>query len=202
MTEKLSHFGGECMGYSIVVVGTSFGGLKALTTLARGLPRDFPLPVVVVQHRSKDADDTLSTLLGGECRLRVQDAEDKNPVLPGCVYLAPPDYHLLIDDGEFTLSCACEAPVFYSRPSIDALFVSAAECYGAGVIGVVLTGANSDGSFGLRRIKDSGGYAIVQDPNSAEGPAMPRAAIKEVAVDKVLSIEQVAPALVELSLDQ
>lgn len=185
------------MRYSIVVIGTSFGGLRALTTLVRGLPRDFPLPIAVVQHRSKDSDETLQSLLASLGTLPVHEAEDKDEIHAGRVYLAPADYHLLVEPGQFVLST--EAPVFYSRPSIDALFESASDAYGEGVVGVVLTGANSDGTAGLRRIKERGGYAIVEDPNTAEGSAMPRSALTAVRPDRVLPIDQIPVALVQLA---
>jgi two-component system chemotaxis response regulator CheB len=185
------------MRYEIVVIGTSFGGLRALTSLVGGLPAEFPLPVAIVQHRSKDSDDTLSTLLTEACALPVAEVEDKESVVPGRVYIAPPDYHLLVEPGAFVLST--ESPVFFSRPSIDVLFDSASDAYGDRVIGVVLTGANADGTSGLRRIKERGGFAIVQDPSTAEGRAMPQSAVNGVTVDRVVPIDQIPGLLVQLA---
>ena len=184
------------MAYELVVIGTSYGGLQALSTLLDGLPPDFPGSVVIVQHRSKDSDDTLVNLLQEYSRLPLREAEDKEAIEAGTVYLAPPDYHTLVEDRAFSLSV--DAPVVFSRPSIDVLFETAADAYGPRLVGVVLTGANADGSAGLRRIKRFGGYAIAQDPSTAAGPAMPRAAIAAVDVDAILPIEQIAGRLVEL----
>ena len=184
------------MAYELVVIGTSYGGLQALSVLLEGVPVDFPAAVVIVQHRSKDSDDTLANLLQERSRLPLREAEDKEAIEPGTVYLAPPDYHTLVEDRAFSLSV--DAPVVFSRPSIDVLFETAADAYGPRAIGVVLTGANADGAAGLRHVKRRGGYAIAQDPSTAAGPAMPRAAIAAVDVDAVLPIEAIAGRLVQL----
>ncbi len=182
--------------YKVVVVGVSAGGLDALSHVIPGLPGGFPLPVVVVQHRRPDADDFLAAHLDRQSPLPVKEADDKELVRAGAVYLAPADYHLLIEeDGAFALSV--DEPVNYCRPSIDVLFDSAADVYKDKVIGVVLTGANSDGSRGLKHIKQRGGLAVVQDPASAEAACMPRAAIKATSVDRVLSVDRIAPFLVQ-----
>ena len=174
------------MSYDLVVIGTSYGGLHALSVLLEGLPEGFRPAVAVVQHRSKDSDLTLVSLLSDRCSCEVREAEDKEPIEPGRVYVAPPDYHLLVEDGVFGLST--EAPVTYSRPSIDVLFETAADAYRERLIGVVLTGANADGTAGLRRIKEHGGYTIVQDPATAAGRAMPAAAVAGVRADAVLPL--------------
>lgn len=184
------------MAYELVVIGTSYGGLQAVSTLLGGLPADFGAAIVVVQHRSKDSDETLVHLLQDHSRLPVREAEDKERIEPRTVYVAPPDYHTLVERGELALSV--DAPVVFSRPSIDVLFETAAEAYGARAIGVVLTGANADGSMGLRRIQQLGGYTIVQDPSTALGRTMPQAAVAAVRVDAVLPIELIADQLVEL----
>jgi two-component system, chemotaxis family, protein-glutamate methylesterase/glutaminase len=183
-------------GYGVVVVGASWGGLEALTSLVRGLPGDFAVPVVVIQHRGRDSKTLLADLLQDRSRLRVSEPDDKEPLLPGHVYVAPSDYHLLVDDGYLTLEM--DAPVRYSRPSIDVTFTSAADTFGARAIGVVLTGANADGAIGLRSIVDAGGTGIVQDPDSAEMPVMPRAARLAVPEAIVLPVEKIAPHLVSL----
>jgi two-component system chemotaxis response regulator CheB len=185
------------VAYELIVMGTSHGGLHALSTVIGGLPGDFPLPIAVVQHRSRDSDGIMATLLTDRSKLRVREVEDKEPIEPGWVYIAPPDYHLLVDGDVFALST--EEPVAYSRPSIDVLFESAAEAYGDRLVGVVLTGANADGARGLKRIKEFGGYAVVQDPLTAESPPMPRAAIAAAPVDKVVPLEGIAPFLVQLT---
>ena len=182
--------------YKAVVVGVSAGGLKALSTVIPGLPGDFPLPVVVVQHRRPNSDDFLSVHLNRRSRLRVKEADDKEPIRTGTVYLAPADYHLLIErDGRFALSL--DERVNHSRPSIDVLFDSAADVYEHELIGVVLTGSNLDGSQGLKHVKRCGGLAIVQDPASAEADCMPREAIKATRVDQVLALETIAPFLTQ-----
>jgi two-component system chemotaxis response regulator CheB len=183
-------------GYEIVVVGTSWGGLAALRKLVGGLPRDFSLPIVVVQHRHKDSDRMLVTLLQEHTPLTVCEVEDKQPILPSFLFLAPPDYHLLVERGHFSLST--DAPVRYSRPSIDVAFTSAADSYGPRAAAVVLTGANADGAEGLTRIAERGGLTIVQSPATAESPAMPRAALAAVPSARVLPIPAIADLLATL----
>ena len=184
------------MPHSLVVVGTSWGGLNALRELVSRLPADFGLAVVLVQHRHRQSDHLLSTLLQERTTLPVTEVEDKAPIDRGTVYVAPADYHLLVDRDSFTLST--EAPVRYSRPSIDVTFYSAADTYGTDTVGVILTGANSDGSRGLRRIFDRGGLALVQEPTTAESPAMPAAAIRCVPGARVLTIAEIASVLASL----
>jgi two-component system, chemotaxis family, protein-glutamate methylesterase/glutaminase len=183
--------------YEIVVIGTSWGGLSAVSAVVEGLPSTFALPLVVVQHRSPDAPGLLAELLQNRTRLRVLEVEDKQPVLPGHVFIAPPNYHLLLDRGVFSLTT--DAPVRYSRPSIDVTFTSAADEYGKRAIGIVLTGANEDGSLGLKRIADRGGYTIVQDPATAESPVMPQAALRAVTRSRVLPLERIAGHLVAIA---
>jgi two-component system chemotaxis response regulator CheB len=130
-------------------------------------------------------------------QLKIKYAEDKEKIRKGCVYIAPPDYHLLIEDDR-TFSLSVDAPVNYSRPSIDVLFESASDVFSEHIIGIILTGANSDGSLGLKRIKERGGLTIVQSPQSAEYPVMPTAAIAETDVDYVLDIEEIADKIKEL----
>ena len=183
-------------GYEIIVVGTSWGGLAALRALTSGLPREFGLPVAVVQHRHKDSDRLLTTLLQDRTALTVCEIEDKQPVLPGYLFIAPPDYHLLIERGHFSLST--DEPVRYSRPSIDVAFTSAADSYGARAVGVVLTGANADGAEGLARIAAQRGLTVVQSPETAESPTMPRAALEAVPSARVLPIPAIADLLTTL----
>jgi len=179
-------------GYRLVVIGVSAGGLFALRTIVAGLPADFDIPVAVVQHRSKDSE-LLCELLQECAPLVVGEANDKEPILPGHVYVAPPDYHLLVEPGYFVLST--DEPVRFSRPSVDVMFLSAADAYSPDVVGVVLTGANGDGSRGLRSIVDRGGYAMVQDPATAEVAVMPQQALKAVPTACVLPLEKIAPHL-------
>jgi two-component system chemotaxis response regulator CheB len=184
------------MAYEIVVVGTSWGGLTALKELIQGLPNDFGLPLVVVQHRHRQSDHLLSSLLQDGTSLCVCEVEDKAPIEMGNVYIAPADYHLLVEDGHFALST--DEPVRFSRPSIDVAFVSAADTYRERSVGVVLTGANADGAEGLKRIVERGGLAFVQLPQTAESPAMPSAAIRCVPEARIETIEQIAAALAML----
>jgi two-component system chemotaxis response regulator CheB len=178
----------------IIVVGASLGGLHALRRLVSGFPASWPAPVAIVQHRSHDSE-LLCDLLQDFSALRVAEVLDKQPVVAG-IYIAPPGYHLLVERGYFALST--DEPVQYSRPSIDLLFGSAADSYGAAAAGVVLTGANSDGAAGLRRLARRGGYAIVQDPRTAEAPTMPGAALKAVPLATALPLEEIAPHLLEM----
>lgn len=184
------------MAYELVVIGTSLGGLRALQLVLSGLPSTFPLPVVIVQHRSRDSELGLCEFLRQESKLPLSEPEDKERILPGHVYLAPRDYHLLIDNRSFALST--EAPVAFARPSIDVLFESAADACGTGVIGVILTGGNRDGSRGLGSIKKHGGLTIVEDPQYAACEEMPRAAIDFSEVDEVLALTKIPLVLTKL----
>jgi two-component system, chemotaxis family, protein-glutamate methylesterase/glutaminase len=180
----------------LVVVGASLGGMRALTVLLDGLPGDFVIPLTIVQHRSPDAVGGLSRFLQGYSRLPVSEIEDKQLISPAQIYLAPADYHVLIEAGAFALST--EAPIMNARPSIDALFESAADIYAAQVIGVILTGASADGARGLARLKQRGGLALVQSPETAECSTMPAAAIAATPVDWILPLAEIAPRLVSL----
>jgi two-component system, chemotaxis family, protein-glutamate methylesterase/glutaminase len=179
----------------IVVIGSSLGGLKALETILSGLNADFPLPIAIVQHRSKSDEDLLCLLLQRYTPLTVKEAEDKEIPSPQTIYIAPSDYHLLVDRTAFTLSL--EAPVNYARPSVDTLFESAAEAYGTGVVAVVLTGGNRDGARGAAAVKDAGGLLIVQDPADCESSIMPLAAIQMAAADKILKLAEIASCLID-----
>lgn len=181
---------------SIIVVGASWGGLAALSRLVGALPDDFGVPVAVVQHRSKNADTLLASLLQDVTGLRVVDVEDKEPLEPGSVYVAPANYHMLVDSGHFTLTT--DPLVRFSRPSIDVTFTSAADTYMERTIGVVLTGANDDGSRGLRHIVNRGGRAVVQAPESAESGTMPEAARRAVPEADVVPLDQIAVHLVSM----
>jgi two-component system, chemotaxis family, protein-glutamate methylesterase/glutaminase len=183
--------------YDVVVIGASWGGLKAIEQLLAGLPEDFPVPIVIAQHRDIDSEDQLlGKLLARHTPLRVVDADDKAPLAPGTVLLSPPGYHVLVTDGCVELSV--DEPVQFARPSIDVLFDSAADTYGSRVLGVLLTGANADGADGLAQIARRGGRTIVQDPETAERPEMPRAALAKVRPDHVADLDEVARLLREV----
>jgi two-component system chemotaxis response regulator CheB len=184
--------------YRVVVGGVSAGGLDALRSLLADIPADFPLAMVLVQHLHPQQNDFLVRHLGQVCRLPVKEAEEKEPIESGHVYLAPANYHLLIERDR-TFSLCIDEKVNYSRPSIDVLFETAAEAFGAELIGMVLTGASNDGAAGLRCIKGKAGLTIVQDPQTAEYPFMPLAALEKTCVDHILSIERIGPLLCELA---
>jgi len=183
----------------IVVVGTSLGGLTALEQVLAALPIEFPVPIAVVQHRGKAGDDGMRRALQRSCRLPVLEAEDKMSAEAGRVYLAPPDYHLLVEDAAFELST--DPPVNAARPSVDVLFESAAEIYKDRAVAVVLTGLNTDGAHGAQKVKENGGIVIVQDPATAEAPSMPRAVLEATRVDHVVPISQIVSILLGLFLE-
>jgi two-component system, chemotaxis family, protein-glutamate methylesterase/glutaminase len=180
-----------------VAIGASAGGMEALGVLLQGLPEGFVPAIFAVLHLPPDKPSLLPELLQRRCRLPVREALDKEGVRPGCVYLAPPDYHLLVEK-EKTLALSSDAPVLFSRPSIDVLFESAAEAYGPALLGIVLTGANADGAEGLRAIRQAGGRAWVQAPNDAVSDAMPAAAIARAGADLVLPLRDMAERLIHL----
>jgi two-component system chemotaxis response regulator CheB len=191
----------QTVARDLVVVGASWGGLQALRTLLRGLPPELGAALVVVQHRSAHSHPTvLRDLLAAVTALPVRDADDKCSLEPGHVYMAPPDFHTMVEGAHLELSV--DAAVEYSRPSIDVLFESAAESFRDRCVGVVLTGANADGAAGLARIVELGGAAIVQDPESAERPEMPRAALAAVPSATVVPVEAIAETLVELCAER
>ena len=184
------------MGCRLVVVGGSWGGLDALGRLVGPLDPGVPVALVAALHRAPNGPEgALVGYLRSRTRFEVVEAEDKDAIEPGRIYLAPADYHLLVEPGRLALSI--DAPVQYSRPSIDVLFESAADAYGEDAIAVVLTGANADGCRGLRRVKARGGSTMVQDPETAVRREMPDAAIATGAVDLVLPVEEIAARINE-----
>ena len=177
-----------------VVIGASAGAVEALSAILPALPADYALPVLVVVHIPPDKTSVMVELFQSKCRIEVREAEDKEPIRPATVYFAPPDYHLSVE-ADFTLSLSNEEPVLFSRPSIDVLFESAADAYGAGLTGVVLTGANHDGARGLKAISDAGGAALVQRPAEAFVAAMPLAALGQCPEAAQLSLGEIAEDL-------
>lgn len=172
----------------LVVIGGSQGGLVALQRLLGQIPGEFTLPVVIVLHRGRQHKDLLTGLLQTTSALKVVEAEDKTALIGGRIYVAPADYHLLVDGDHLALST--ERPVNHARPSIDVLFESAAFARADRLIAVLLTGAGRDGVQGLKAVKKCGGHIIVQDPQDAENPILPKAALAEVEADAVLSLDQ------------
>lgn len=177
-----------------VVIGASAGALEALSAILPKLPATFTLPIMIVVHIPPDRSSVLADLFRAKCRIPVQEAEDKEPIRPGTIYFAPPDYHLLVESNK-CLALSSDEPELFSRPSIDVLFETAADAYGAGLIAIILTGANHDGAKGLRAVIDAGGAALVQDPEGAFASAMPEAAIRLCPESRVLSLEQIATYL-------
>lgn len=176
--------------YKAIVIGTSAGGLFALSRLLEKFPPQYPLPVVIVQHRSKDQKELLEEVLQLKCRIMIKQADEKERIKNNIVYIAPPDYHLLIESDE-TFSLTADEHVRYSRPSIDVLFETAAMTFSQGLIAIILTGANNDGSAGIVTVKKYGGLTIAQDPQEAQFPYMPRAAIATGSVTEVRTLEQI-----------
>lgn len=185
------------MKFKAVVIGASAGGLNAIRTILKDLEKDFEVPILIVQHLSHQSKNYMVKYLNEICRINVKEAEEKEKILSGNVYIAPPNYHLLVEADE-TLSLAVGRKVNYSRPSIDVLFKTAADAYRGKLIGVILTGANSDGSEGLKCIKEYGGITIVQDPDTAEVNQMPLSALEKTKADYVLHLDEISTKLVEL----
>jgi two-component system, chemotaxis family, protein-glutamate methylesterase/glutaminase len=182
----------------IVVLGASAGAVEVLGQLLPALPSDFPWPVLVVVHLPARAPSLLVPLFAPRCGLRMCDAEDKQPLAPSTVYFAPPDYHLLVESREL-LALSIDPPVQFSRPSIDVLFHSAAAVFGPAALGILLSGANSDGAAGLRAICDAGGLGWVQDPATAVARQMPLAALRRVPTALTLAPAALAQALCHLA---
>jgi two-component system chemotaxis response regulator CheB len=179
-----------------VVIGGSAGSLEVLRPLVRELPRELPCPVVIVIHLPAHSSG-LAELLGAETALRVKQAEDKEPIVAGTVYIAPPSYHLLIES-QLTFALSVDAPVHFSRPSIDVLFETACDVFGAGLVGVLLSGASEDGAAGLQEIHAAGGTTIVQSPLSAEVAIMPAAALALFEPTYIWSPNDIASGLTKL----
>jgi two-component system chemotaxis response regulator CheB len=180
-----------------IVIGASAGAIQALSKILPALPAGYPIPVLVIVHIPADRSDLLAPLFQAKCRLVVKEAEDKEPVLPGSIYFGPSDYHVLVE-ADHTVSLSADEPVLYSRPSIDVLFESAADAYGAALVGVILTGANEDGAVGLQAITTAGGVALVEDPATAFASAMPSAALDLSAEAQSMSLDEIAAYLVGL----
>ena len=179
-----------------VVMGASAGGVEALQAILPALPADYALPVLVVVHIPPDRRSLIPQVLQARCALTLREAEDKEPALPGAVYFAPADYHLLVErDGRLSLSS--EEPVMFSRPSIDVLFETAADAFGAQTVAVVLSGANSDGAKGAARIARAGGQIFVQSPQTASATAMPLAALAACPGARALSPSHIAEVLLQ-----
>jgi two-component system, chemotaxis family, protein-glutamate methylesterase/glutaminase len=181
----------------VIVVGASAGAVDALSAILPALPRGYPIPVIVVVHLPAGRPSAMTDLFRAKCEVEVREVEDKEPLLAGVIYFAPPDYHVLLESDQ-RLSLSVEDPVNFSRPSVDVLFESAADAYGPDVIGIILTGANGDGARGLRAIQAAGGTVIVQKPELAHAPEMPVAALAACPGAIVLGLDRIAACLNEV----
>jgi two-component system chemotaxis response regulator CheB len=186
------------MRYDTIVVGASAGGMQALRIILSTLPADFPMAVIIVLHIQSTSDGFLIDYLNSICEITVKEADEKEKIMPGIVYIAPANYHLQIEEDR-TFSLSIDEHVNFSRPSIDVLFETAADVYNEKLIGVVLTGGNRDGSSGLKRIEESGGFTIIQDPETAIADSMPQSAIAQCKTARIVRIEEIGPLLIALS---
>ena len=187
--------------YQAIVIGASAGGTIALQKILPFLPVEFPMPVIIAQHLHPLQDGAAIIHYNGGGALIVKDADEKESLHAGFVYFAPPNYHLLIED-DHTFSLSVDAKVHYTRPSVDVLFESAADAYGTGLIGIILSGANQDGADGLLRIKQKGGLTVVQDPQDAEVSYMPQTAVETARPDHILTADEICKFLIELTLQR
>ena len=185
------------MSYEAIVIGVSSGGMKAMKIMFSHLPKGFKTPIVIVQHISAHSDSQWIQLLNDTYTIDIKETDEKEKIENGKVYFAPPNYHLLIEKDK-TFSLTIDERVNYARPSIDVLFESAAEAYKNKLIGIILTGSNSDGTNGIKRIQECGGLAIVQDPKTAEAAYMPISAISAIQPDYILSLEDIIKLLIKL----
>jgi len=184
--------------YKAVVIGVSAGGLVALDEILPKLDKAFPMPILVVQHISPSSDNYLPIHFDVRCELKAKEAEDKEPIHPGTIYFAPPNYHLMVECDR-SIALSIDPKVNFSRPAVDVLFETAADAYKDELIGVILTGGNSDGSAGIAKIKQQGGLTIVQSPETAEAEAMPLAAIESTKIDHILPLHEIGNFLSEIN---
>jgi two-component system chemotaxis response regulator CheB len=183
------------VSFKAIVIGASAGGMEAIKSILSRLPADFSLPIIIVQHMKAGKSSNTEDYFKRYCKINIKEAESNMKIKKGVAYFAPPNYHLLVEKNK-TLTLSVEEKMNYSRPSIDVLFETAADVYKKELIGVILTGASSDGSNGLLEIKNKGGLCIVQDPKTALMNIMPSEALKKVEADYVLSLEDIADALI------
>jgi len=183
------------MLYEAIVIGVSSGGLKVMKIMFSLLPKNFSIPIIIVQHIGKYSENSWIKLLGDKSNLEIKEADEKEEIEKGKVYIAPANYHLLIESDK-TFSLTIDERVNFARPSIDVLFESAAEVYQNKLIGIVLTGSNNDGAKGIKRIKECGGLTIVQDPETAESNYMPASAIEVILPDYILPLEEIIKLLI------
>jgi two-component system chemotaxis response regulator CheB len=183
--------------YECLVIGASAGGSEAISIILGALPPDLAIPIIIVQHIASDGGKLMLQRLSSLSSLPVKEADEKERIYPGQVYLAPANYHLLIEE-DHTFSLSVDEKVSYSRPAINVLFETAAEVYRERLVGIVLSGANADGAQGLKRIQELGGFTIVQNPETAHTRIMPEAALNACQADMVLDIPEIAPFLIKM----
>ena len=187
------------MQYEAIVIGVSSGGLKALKIIFSALPSGFAIPIIVVQHIGPLSENSWIKLLNDSCIIPIKEADEKEKIVTGNIFIAPSNYHLLIEKDR-TFSLTIDERVNFARPSIDVLFESAAEAYKEKLIGIILTGANNDGTKGVKRIKECGGIVIIQDPETAESSYMPASAIAAVQPDYIQALDQIGQLLIKITL--
>ena len=181
---------GKKSSFDLIVLGGSSGGIEALLKIIPNLNKEFSIPIVIVMHQLRTSKSSLADVLQAHTKLRVKEPEDKEKILHKYIYVAPPNYHLMIEEDK-TFSFSNSELVNYSRPSIDVLFETAADAFGERLIGVLITGSNADGAHGIKQIKEKGGLTIVEDPSTADSPVMPKAAINMSKVDYILSVNEI-----------
>lgn len=183
--------------YRAIIIGGSAGSYKIITRIITSLPGNFPIPIIVCMHRLRNVKTGIITALSNNSKNKIYEPFDKDPIEPGTVYIAPANYHLLIENGDhFSLSTS--KPVNHSRPSIDLTMKSAAAVYHGRIVGILISGANCDGAEGMIAIHKSGGITIVQDPNEAEIPAMPESAIHSFTPDKIYNADKIINFIVNI----
>jgi len=185
------------MGYEAIVIGVSSGGMNVMKIMFSLLPKDFNTSIIIVQHISPRSDNQWIKLLNEKSKLHIKEADEKEKIENGNVYIAPPNYHLLIEKDK-TFSLTIDERVNFARPSIDVLFESAADAYKNKLIGIILTGSNNDGTNGIKRIQECGGLTIIQNPETAESDYMPKSAIVAIQPDYILSIEEIIKLLIKI----
>lgn len=185
------------MCYEAIVIGVSSGGMTALNTLLSLLPKTFSIPIIILQHIGANSDNKWIDILNKRTNITIKEAEEKEKIEKGNAYVSPPNYHLLIERDK-TFSFTIDERVNYARPSIDVLFESAADAYKSKLIGIILTGSNNDGARSLKRIKEYGGMAIAQDPDTAESSYMPASAIATVKMDYILTLQGISALLIKI----
>jgi two-component system chemotaxis response regulator CheB len=187
------------MRYEAIVIGVSSGGMNAMKIIFSLLPENFRIPIIIVQHVGSHSENVWIKLLNDKSKLEIKEADEKEKIENGKVYVAPANYHLLIERNK-TFSLTIDEKVNFARPSIDVLFESAAEVYQNKLIGVILTGSNNDGTKGIRRIKEYGGLTIVEDPDTAESGFMPASVIASFLPDYILPLEEIVKILIKIDI--